>query len=252
LRLLDDRTAALVSGYPNFFGVIEDLSAQAAAVHAVGGRLVTVVQEPIALGLLKSPGELGADIVVGEGQSFGIPLSYGGPYLGFFAARRGDIRSMPGRLVGQTSDGEGRRGFVLTLATREQHIRREKATSNICSNQGLCALMATIYLALLGKAGIREVAGHNLAKAEYAKGKIAALPGFSLPLSGTTFNEFVVEADEGAAAVLERLEKKRILGGIPLQRYFAGMDNRFLVCVTEQNSREEIDALVSALAGGKR
>jgi glycine dehydrogenase subunit 1 len=252
LRLLDDRTAALVSGYPNFFGVIEDLSAQAAAVHAVGGRLVTVVQEPIALGLLKSPGELGADIVVGEGQSFGIPLSYGGPYLGFFAARRGDIRSMPGRLVGQTSDGEGRRGFVLTLATREQHIRREKATSNICSNQGLCALMATIYLALLGKAGIREVAGHNLAKAEYAKGKIAALPGFSLPLSGTTFNEFVVEADEGAAAVLDRLEKKRILGGIPLQRYFAGMDNRFLVCVTEQNSREEIDALVSALAGGKR
>jgi len=251
-RLLDKNTAAVVTGYPNFFGVIEDLAAISAAAHACGAYLVAAVQEPIALGLLKSPGELGADIVAGEGQSFGIPVSYGGPYLGFFAARKKDLRSMPGRLVGETVDSEGRRGFVLTLATREQHIRREKATSNICSNEGLCALMATIYLSLLGKQGIREVAKQNLAKAEYAKQKIAALPGFSLPFDGPTFNEFVVEAQEGADVVLGRLEAAGILGGIALKRWYGGMPGRFLVCVTEQNSREEIDTLVAALAGGAR
>jgi glycine dehydrogenase subunit 1 len=246
-RELNDGTAAVVAGYPNCFGVIEDLAALAGAAHAAGARMVAAVQEPIALGLLKSPGELGADIVVGEGQSFGIPLSYGGPYLGFFAARQKDVRSMPGRLVGETVDLEGRRGFVLTLATREQHIRREKATSNICSNQGLCVLMATIYLSLLGKMGLREVATLNLSKAAYAREKIAALPGFSLPFSGLVFNEFVVEAPEDAGTLLGRLEKERILGGIPLGRWFKEMPNRFLVCVTEQNSREEIDALVAAL-----
>jgi glycine dehydrogenase subunit 1 len=249
-RLLDGETAAVVAGYPNYFGIVEDLAALAAAAHDCGARLVTAVQEPLALGLLKAPGELGADIVVGEGQSFGIPVSYGGPGLGFFAARQKDVRSMPGRLVGQTVDEEGRRGFVLTLATREQHIRREKATSNICSNQGLCALMATIYLSLMGKTGIREVAQQNLAKAEYAKRRIAELPGFTLPFEGTTFNEFVVEADEGAEVVLARLEKRGILGGLPLARFYGSMSRRFLVCVTEQNSREEIDALVAALAGG--
>ena len=248
--LLDERTAAVVSGYPNFFGVIEDLAAQATLAHGVGARLVTAVAEPVSLGLLKSPGELGADIVTGEGQSFGIPLSFGGPYLGFFAARTKDIRSMPGRLVGETVDREGRRGFVLTLATREQHIRREKATSNICSNQGLCALVANITLCLLGKEGLREMAQQNLAKAEYAKGKIAALPGFSLPYAGRTFNEFVVEAPREAASLLARLQQQEILGGIPLVRFYPGMTRRFLVCVTEQNSRVEIDALVAALAGG--
>jgi len=251
-RLLDKETAAVVSGYPNFFGVIEDLGAMAAAAHGFGAYLVAAVQEPIALGLLKSPGELGADIVVGEGQSFGIPLSFGGPYLGFFAARQKGLRSMPGRLVGETLDRDGRRGFVLTLATREQHIRREKATSNICSNEGLCALMAAIYLCLMGKQGIREVAVQNLSKAEYAKERISALPGFSLPFVAPTFNEFVVEAQEGAAAVLDRLEKRGILGGIVLSRLFGGMSDRFLVCVTEQNTREEIDALAAALAGGER
>jgi len=251
-RLLDRETAAVVAGYPNYFGVVEDLAALAAATHECGARLVAAVQEPLSLGLLKSPGELGADIVVGEGQSFGIPVSYGGPSLGFFAARQKDVRAMPGRLVGQTVDTDGRRGFVLTLATREQHIRREKATSNICSNQGLCALMAAIYLSLMGKQGIREVAKQNLAKTEYAKERIAELPGYSLPFGGATFNEFVVENDEGAGAILARLEEQGILGGISLERTYGDMPNRFLVCVTEQNSRDEIDALVAALAGGER
>ncbi len=247
---LDSDTAAMISGYPNFFGVIEDLAAQAQAAHNCGARLVAAVQEPISLGLLKSPGELGADIVVGEGQSFGIPVAYGGPYLGFFASRKKDVRSMPGRLVGQTLDQEGRRGFVLTLATREQHIRREKATSNICSNEGLCALMATVYLSLLGKAGLREVAVQNLSKAQYAKQGIGALPGFSLPFAAATFNEFVVETSEAASQVLQRLEQAKILGGIDLQRYFPEMGNRILVCVTEQHTRQEIDRLVAALGGG--
>jgi len=242
--------AALVTGYPNFFGVIEDLTAQAERVHGCGAKLVAAVAEPIALGLLKSPGELGVDIVAGEGQSFGIPVSFGGPYLGFFAARQQDVRSMPGRLVGETVDQEGRRGFVLTLSTREQHIRREKATSNICSNEGLCALMATVYLSLMGKAGIREVAVQNLSKATYARQAIAALDGYSIPFAAPAFNEFVVEAPEPAAAVLARLEGRNILGGIPLANYFDGMANRFLVCVTEQNSKNEIDALVAALVGG--
>jgi glycine dehydrogenase subunit 1 len=248
--LLDKDTAAVVAGYPNYFGVIEDLAALGVAAHEVGARMIAAVQEPVALGLLKAPGDLGADIVVGEGQSFGIPLSFGGPNLGFFAARQKDLRSMPGRLVGETRDVEGKRGFVLTLATREQHIRREKATSNICTNQGLCALMATVFLSLLGKNGIPRLAGQNLAKAEYAKARIAEVPGFSLPFSGPTFNEFVVEAQEGADVALARLEYRGILGGIPLARFYGDMPRRFLVCVTEQNTREEIDALAAGMQKG--
>ncbi len=247
---IDQGCAAVVIGYPNFFGVIEDLAAVSALTAAAGARLVAAVQEPMALGLAKSPGELGADIVVGEGQSFGLPLSFGGPYLGFFAARQQDLRNLPGRLVGETVDRAGQRGFVLTLATREQHIRREKATSNICSNQGLCALAATIYLALLGRKGLREVAVQNLSKTRYAQAKIAALEGFSLPFSGPVFNEFVVEAGPPAVEVLKGLQSQGILGGIPLVRWFAEMPNRFLVCVTEQNRREDIDALTAVLAGG--
>ncbi len=217
----------MVAGYPNFFGVVEDLAALAAAAHGAGARMVAAVQEPIALGLLKSPGELGADIVVGEGQSFGIPLSYGGPYLGFFAARQKDVRSMPGRLVGETVDLEGRRGFVLTLATREQHIRREKATSNICSNQGLCALMATIYLSLLGKKGIREVAALNFAKAAYAREQIGALAGFSLPFRRAGVQRVRRRGAGRCQALLARVEKQGILGGIALGRWFEEMPKRF-------------------------
>lgn len=249
-QLLAKDTAALVAGYPNFFGVIEDLQQLADAVHEVGALLISTVAEPIALGRIKSPGELGVDIVVGEGQSFGLPVSFGGPGVGFFAARQKYMRSMPGRLVGATTDKDGNAGFVLTLATREQHIRREKATSNICSNQGMCALMAAIYLCLMGKSGLRELAGQNLAKAEYAKAAIAALPGFKIPFSAPTFNEFVVEFKGDASGLLKSLEAMGILGGIPLTKYFVEMENRFLVCVTEQNSKGQIDALVDALKGG--
>jgi glycine dehydrogenase subunit 1 len=249
-RELGPDTAAVVAGYANYFGVIEDLAALAQAAHDAGARLVAAVAEPMALGLLKSPGELGADIVAGEGQSFGMPLSFGGPYLGFFAARQRDIRQLPGRLVGETVDLEGRRGFVLTLSTREQHIRREKATSNICSNQGLCALIATVYLSLLGKQGVREVAMQNLAKAAYAKEAIAALPGFRLLFTGATFNEFVVETPEPAAVLLERLIAQGIAGGIALGGDFEQMPNALLVCVTEQHRRADIDILVKALSGG--
>jgi glycine dehydrogenase subunit 1 len=250
-RLLDEECAAVVVGYPNFFGVMEDLAAVSQSAHEHGARLVVAVQEPLSLGLFKSPGELGADIVVGEGQSFGMPLSYGGPYLGFFAAREADVRNLPGRLVGETVDTEGRRGFVLTLATREQHIRREKATSNICSNQGLCALAATIYLALLGRQGLPELARHNYSKACYARDRIAAIDGYSLPFSASVFNEFVVEGPRAAEGVLQKLQERDILGGVALSRWFSEMSNRFLVCVTERNSREDIDALVEALAGGE-
>lgn len=248
--LLDKETAAVVAGYPNFFGVIEELAPLADAAHDVGALLVTAVAEPVALGKIKSPGELGADIVVGEGQSFGMPVSYGGPGVGFFAARQKTVRSMPGRLVGATRDKDGKTGYVLTLSTREQHIRREKATSNICSNQGLCVLIAAIYLSLLGKQGLKEVASQNLAKAEYAKQAISALPGFSIPFSGPTFNEFVVEVPGDVDALLLKLEERGILAGLPLKRYFAGMEQRLLVCVTEQNTREEIETLVDALKGG--
>ncbi len=247
---LDDSTAVVVAGYPNYFGVIEDVAVLAEKSHEHGAKLVTAVAEPIALGLLKSPGELGADIVAGDGQSFGLPLAFGGPYVGFFAVRQKDVRGMPGRLVGETTDLEGQRGFVLTLATREQHIRREKATSNICSNQGLCALMATIFMSLLGKQGLREMAEQNLAKAAYARKQLSGIKGFSLVFDGPAFNEFVVRSEAPVAEVLSRLEAAGILGGIPLGEDYPEMADCFLVCVTEQNQREEIDALVAALQGG--
>jgi glycine dehydrogenase subunit 1 len=247
---LDDSTAVVVAGYPNYFGVIEDVAVLAEKSHEHGAKLVTAVAEPIALGLLKSPGELGADIVVGDGQSFGLPLAFGGPYVGFFAVLQKDVRGMPGRLVGETTDLEGQRGFVLTLATREQHIRREKATSNICSNQGLCALMATIFMSLLGKQGLREMAEQNLAKAAYARKQLSGIKGFSLVFDGPAFNEFVVRSEAPVAEVLSRLEEAGILGGIPLGEDYPEMADCFLVCVTEQNQREEIDALVAALQGG--
>ena len=247
---LDDTTAAVVAGYPNYFGVVEDLAVLSEQAHEVGARMVVAVAEPVALGLLKPPGELGADIVAGDGQSFGLPLAFGGPYVGFFTVRQKDLRAMPGRLVGETTDLDGQRGFVLTLSTREQHIRREKATSNICSNQGLCALVTTIFMSLLGKQGLREMAAQNLAKAAYARQQLAGVKGFSLVFDGPSFNEFVVRSVEPVADVLGRLEKNGILGGIALGDDYPELADCFLVCVTEQNQRSEIDALVAALQGG--
>lgn len=248
--LLDDQTAAVVVGYPNYFGLIENISVLAETTQAEGARLITAVAEPLALALFKSPGELGADVVVGEGQSFGIPMSYGGPGIGFFAVKKKDMRVLPGRLVGETVDQDGRRGFVLTLATREQHIRREKATSNICSNQGMCTLMVGIYLALHGKQGLRQLAEINYAKAAYAREQISCLDGFEITFPGECFNEFVVTCPEPVAELKKRLEQQGILAGIALGRDYQNLERGLLICVTEQNSREQIDRLVSALAGG--
>ena len=248
-KALDDRVAAVVVGYPNYLGRIEPLDAIAERVHHSGARLVAAVAEPLALGLLKSPGELGADVVVGERQSFGLPLSYGGPGIGFFAVKKADMRALPGRLVGETSDQDGARGYVLTLATREQHIRRERATSNICSNQGMCTLMVSIYLALHGKQGLRELAGQNYAKADYARRRIAELEGYSI-IDGTVFNEFVVRCPQSPGQLLEKLQSQRILGGVALTDDYPELEDGLLICVTEQNSRTQIDRLISALAGG--
>ena len=245
---IDDQTAAIVVQSPNFFGSIEDVSALADKAHAAGALLVVVVTEAMSFGLLRSPGACGADIVVAEGQSFGVPLSYGGPYVGLFATRDKYARQIPGRLVGEAYDKQGRRGFVLTLATREQHIRREKATSNICTNEGLIALAATIYLETMGRRGVREVAHQCAQKAHYAAREIEKLAGFSLPFSAPFFNEFVVRAPAPASPILDRLAKEEgIDGGIALSRFDSQRPNDFLVCVTETNTREEIDALVEGL-----
>ncbi|MBX3300140.1 MAG: aminomethyl-transferring glycine dehydrogenase subunit GcvPA [Acidobacteria bacterium] len=247
LEALDSNTAALVVQSPNFFGCIEDLTSLADAAHAVGALLVVTVTEAISLGLLKTPGSCGADIVVGEGQSWGVPMSFGGPHVGFFATQEKFVRQMPGRLCGIAYDKNGNRGFVLTLSTREQHIRREKATSNICTNQGLIALAATIYMEAMGKKGLEEVAEQNAQKAAYAKSQIALLDGYSIPFSSPTFNEFVVRGPRSAAEVLESVREKGIVGGLALAKYYGGHDNDFLVCVTETNSRDQIERLLAAL-----
>jgi glycine dehydrogenase subunit 1 len=251
LDLLDDKTAALVVQSPNFFGCVEDVAALAEAAHAVGALLIVVVTEAISLGLLRSPGACGADIAVAEGQSFGVPLSFGGPYVGLFATREKYARQIPGRLVGEAYDKEGRRGFVLTLATREQHIRREKATSNICTNEGLIALASTVYLETMGRRGLQEVAAQCAQKTAYAAKRVSELEGFSLPFTGPRFNEFVVRAPVAAKELLAGLAASRdITGGLPLSRYYPDRPNDFLVCVTEMNSRAQIDALVDALVEG--
>jgi glycine dehydrogenase subunit 1 len=248
-KQIDDQVAAVVVGYPNYFGCIEDVSALADLAHAQSARLITAVAEPLALGLFRPPGEIGADVVVGEGQSFGIPMSYGGPGIGFFAVKKQDMRALPGRLVGETVDQDGKRGYVLTLATREQHIRRERATSNICSNQGMCTLMVGIYLALLGKQGLRKLAEQNYAKAAYARQQIDQLDDFQV-VQGEVFNEFTVTYSGSVAELLVRTEKSGFLAGISLTQDYPELKNGLLVCVTEQNSKEQIDRLVAELAGG--
>ncbi|MBX7192548.1 MAG: aminomethyl-transferring glycine dehydrogenase subunit GcvPA [Sandaracinaceae bacterium] len=249
--------AVLVVGYPNFVGCVEDLDALRKATQAKGVLLVTATHEPYALSMIKAPGQCGVDIAVGEGQALAVPPQLGGPGVGLFAIRGGKelLSQMPGRLVGETVDQKGERGFVLTLSTREQHIRREKATSNICTNHGLIALAMTIRTAMLGKKGFVEVGRACLAKTEYLKKKLLETGKFTLPFSAPTFNEFVVRRNDGAAApLLAALAAKGILGGIALSRWtpFAGQaahDKDFLVAVTERHSREDLDRFVSALAG---
>ncbi|MCD6303994.1 MAG: aminomethyl-transferring glycine dehydrogenase subunit GcvPA [Planctomycetes bacterium] len=246
-RELCDETAALIVQYPNFFGCIDELSDLADMVHRRGGLLI-VSCYPIALGLLKPPGLMGADIVVGEGQSLGMPVSFGGPYLGFMATRMKYVRKMPGRIVGRTVDKDGREGFVLTLQAREQHIRREKATSNICTNQGLCALTAVVYLSLLGKEGLRELAQVCAEKADYARHRLLNVPGVTMRFpSRWYFNEFVVNLPVTAEKVIRGLFTRGIAAGFPLGRYFPEMNNCLLVAVTEKRTKEDIDFLAHAL-----
>lgn len=241
VQYLDEQVGAVVLQSPNFFGVVEDLQGVAERVHEKGGLMIAGFSEAIAYGMLTPPGEFGADIVAGEGQSLGIPLSFGGPYLGIFTTRDKFIRNMPGRLVGETVDLEGKKGFVLTLATREQHIRREKATSNICTNEGLCALMATIFLSCLGKMGLRELALMNLSKAEYAKKIVSQMDGCKVAFSSPTFNEFVLEIRGDPGKVLKNMMTGEILGGLDLVRFYPELDHHLLITVTEMNTREEID-----------
>ncbi len=244
---LDDETACLVVQYPDFLGRIGDLRPLAEAARAAGALLI-VVADPIALGLLKPPGELGADIVVGEGQGLGAGLNFGGPYLGFFATREKYVRKMAGRLVGQTMDDEGRRGFVLTLSTREQHIRREKATSNICTNQGLVALAAAVYMAALGRCGMRQVAELCYHKAHYAQQRIREINGFTAIDDEPFFKEFVVRCPRSVKEINDYLmEDWGIIGGYDLERDYAHLKDHMLLCATEMNTREEIDTLVEAL-----
>lgn len=244
---LDEDTACLAVGYPNFFGAIEDLAGMAELAHEVGALLIVVVN-PLALGLLKPPGGLGADIVVGEGQPLGVPLQYGGPYLGLFATRKEHMRQMPGRLIGRTTDQAGRRGFVMTLQAREQHIRREKATSNICTNEALVALAATVYLAAMGRTGVRQAAELCYHKAHYAAERLASLRGYELAFDAPFFHEFAVRMPQAPSEVNARLLDTGIIGGYELGRRYPELDDAMLLCVTEMNSRPQIDQLVDALA----
>jgi glycine dehydrogenase subunit 1 len=244
---VDEKTFAVAVQSPNVFGVVEDWNAGSFAAHSKGALSIAVVAESVSLALLKPPADGGADIACGEVQSLGIPMHNGGPLCGFLACRTAHQRQIPGRLVGETRDTEGRRAFCLTLATREQHIRREKATSNICTNQGLMALASNIHMSLLGKHGLREVALQSHAKAEYLKAGIAKLPGFRIPYAGPTFNEFLVEAPEPAAPLLARLAARGVLAGVPLSRWDASRPNAFLVAATEMNQKDEMDRLVAAL-----
>jgi glycine dehydrogenase subunit 1 len=244
---LDGDTACLIVQHPNFFGELVDVDGLAEKVHAAGALLVVVANPVLSLGLLKPPGEYGADIVVAEGQPLGLALNCGGPFLGIFAAREDYVRRMPGRLVGETTDTHGRRGYVLTLTPREQHIRREKATSNICTNQGLMALRAAIYLATMGPQGLRQVAELCYHKAHFAASAIARLSGYALASRSAFFNEFRVRCPMPVRQINEALLRRDILGGYDLEADYPDARNEMLVCVTEMNTRQQIDRLVVTL-----
>ena len=243
---IDNRCAAVMVQNPTFFGRIADYKAATALTRENGALFVSAVY-PISLGLLKSPGEMGVDIAVGDGQSLGNHLSFGGPAFGFLAARKNLMRNIPGRVVGETVDRAGRRGFVLTIQAREQHIKRQKATSSICTNQTLCALRGLIFLSLIGKNGLTELARCNRDKAEYAKKILSRIPGTTLPHSGPTFNEFVLRLPKAADGVVERLIEKGFAAGVPLGQYYPDMENDLLVTVTEKRTKEEIDRLAREL-----
>lgn len=246
-KSLDKNTSCVVIQQPNFFGSLEDIKTIAEVVHKNNSILIVAITEPVSLGLLKPPGELGADIVIGEGQAFGNGLNFGGPYLGFFATLEKYLRQMPGRLVGATVDKNGKRGFVLTMATREQHIRREKATSNICTNEGLCALSAAIYLTVLGKNGLMELARLNLSKAEYLKNRLKDIKGIKAAFTAPTFNEFVIELENEPDAALKALLKKGIIAGLPLKKFYPELSKHILLCATEMNGKEQMDDLSEGL-----
>ncbi len=245
-NLIDTNTSLVLVQYPDFFGRIQDLTKFAQTVHSAGALLAVVIN-PTALAMLKTPGEFGADIVVGEGQPLGIPLSYGGPYLGLFATKKELVRKIAGRLVGETQDENGQRGYVLTLTAREQHIRREKATSNICTNQGLMALSAAVYMSLLGKLGLRKVAELCYHKAHYAANKIGKIPGFEVVTDGAFFHEFVVKTPVPVAELNLLLLDNGILGGYDLGQDYPGLENHMLIAVTEMNTQEDIDVLCATL-----
>ena len=249
IAAIDGETSAVVVQYPDILGRITDLGPVADAAHAAGALLIAVVTEPVALGLIKSPGEMGADIVVGEGQSIGVGLQFGGPYVGLFACREKHVRQMPGRLAGETVDAEGKRGFVLTLSTREQHIRREKATSNICTSSVLCALAFTAHLTLLGEKGLRQLASLNHARACEVARRLSAIPGFEL-VNETFFNEFTLQLPVEARPAVHAMVEKGVLGGVSLGRLYPGIDGLergLVVAVTETVSDADIGAFEAAL-----
>jgi glycine dehydrogenase subunit 1 len=249
IAVIDGETSAVVVQYPDILGRITDLTPIAEAAHAAGALLIAVVTEPVALGLIRSPGEMGADIVVGEGQSIGVGLQFGGPYVGLFATREKYVRQMPGRLAGETVDAEGKRGFVLTLSTREQHIRREKATSNICTNSGLCALAFTVHMSLLGETGLRQLASLNHARACEVAERLSAIAGIDLVNDGF-FNEFTLKLPVEARPAVHAMVERGVLGGVSLGRLYPsadGLHNGLVVAVTEMVTDQDIDALEAAL-----
>jgi len=247
LKKIDDETAAVILQNPNFFGCIDDFTDIAKAAHEKNALLILSCY-PVSLGILKTPGSMGADIVTGEGQSLGMPMSFGGPYLGFMATKMKYVRKMPGRIVGETIDKKGQRAFVLTLQAREQHIRRNKATSNICSNESLCALTALVYLSLLGKEGLKQTAQLCADKASYAYKRLTAIPGVTPHFKAKWFfNEFVLDLPCEAADVIAKLIEKGFAAGFPLSRYYEGMDNSMLICVTEKRTKQQIGMLAEAL-----